>query len=249
MAQFEAWEHALSVQDYMRARLQPQREDNFYLALSDLRSAIEEVRTDEPIALLDYGCGSSPYRSLFPRADYRRADFLNIDQPEYHLESDSRVPEKDGLFDLVFSTQVLEHVPQPQIYLSECFRLLKPGGKVFLTTHGTFQDHGCPYDFQRWTADGLKLALEKAGFREIKVQKLTTGPRALAFLLGNHLWECTASRKSWFGLFLACYRRFFNRFRPWIHSLCDIHFAGCKKVPEPAPEHILYICLAVEGRR
>lgn len=249
MAQFEAVKRALAPKEYSHGRLRPQIGDALYLHLHDLLSAVEEVRTDEPLTLLDYGCGSSPYRSLFPRADYRRADFLDIDQPDYRLESNSRVPEKDGLFDLVLSTQVLEHVPEPQIYLSECFRLLKPGGKVFLTTHGVFKDHGCPYDFQRWTADGLKLALEKTGFREIKVQKLTTGARALVFLLGNHLWECTASRKSIFGLFLVCYRRFFNRFRPRIHSLCDVHFADCKKVAASAEAHPLYIALAAEARR
>ena len=45
------------------------------------------------------------------------------------------------------------------------FVLLKPGGFLVLTTHGLFGDHGCPYDFQRWTADGLRLLLERAGFQ------------------------------------------------------------------------------------
>jgi SAM-dependent methyltransferase len=249
MSTFEALECSLALTEYARARLQPQVQDIIYLHLHDLLLAVEEIKTDEPLTLLDYGCGSSPYRSLFPRADYRRADFLEMDRLDYRLGADSRVPEKDGVFDLVLSTQVLEHVPEPQIYLSECFRLLKPGGKIFLTTHGVYPDHGCPYDFQRWTGDGLKFALEQAGFREVKVQRLTTGLRALVFLLEHHLLYFTPPNTSWKGFSLACGRRFLNLFRAQIHRLCDFCFADCQKVAEPTPEHILYIALAIEARR
>jgi hypothetical protein len=31
--------------------------------------------------------------------------------------------------------------------------------EVVLTTHGLFEDDGCPCDFPRWTADGLRLEL------------------------------------------------------------------------------------------
>jgi hypothetical protein len=77
-------------------------------------------------------------------------------------------------------------------YVTECFRVLKPGGHLILTTHGLFEDHGCPYDFQRWTADGLRLLLEHADFRITGAKKLTCGPRALCFLINHGIRQLRA---------------------------------------------------------
>jgi len=186
---------------------------------------------------------------LFPQAEYRRADFLETGKLDYQLAGDARVPEKDAQFDLVLSTQVLEHVPEPQVYLSECFRLLKPGGSLFLTTHGVFEDHGCPYDFQRWTADGLDRDLLKAGFQNRRIRKLTTGPRAVLFLMGTSLDGFYGRRRTAASLLFTCYRRLFNRFRPRIHTLADAQFSHCGVVPATEPGHRLYIGLAAHAER
>jgi ubiquinone/menaquinone biosynthesis C-methylase UbiE len=44
-------------------------------------------------------------------------------------------PYKNGMFDFVFATSVFTHMPLDQIgqYLNEIKRVLKPGGKIFLT--------------------------------------------------------------------------------------------------------------------
>ena len=39
-----------------------------------------------------------------------------------------KMPFEDGSFDVVISTEVLEHVPDPAHYLAEVKRVLKPGG-------------------------------------------------------------------------------------------------------------------------
>ncbi len=46
------------------------------------------------------------------------------------------LPYASGRFDLVVSMDVIEHVPEPGLlpWLSEVFRVLKPGGLAFLTT-------------------------------------------------------------------------------------------------------------------
>ena len=66
----------MSSDEYLRERLHPEYGDLTYLHLADLRLALEAIRTDRVIHLLDYGCGGSPYRSLFPNAIYKRADYL-----------------------------------------------------------------------------------------------------------------------------------------------------------------------------
>jgi SAM-dependent methyltransferase len=240
----------LAATGYQRERLDPQPGDPLYLHLADLRRALETVRTDAPVRVLDYGCGSSPYRSLFPGADYRRADFLDTGDLDYRLDEDSRVPEIDASFDLILSTQVLEHVAQPAAYLRECLRLLKPGGRLVLTTHGLFEDHGCPYDFQRWTADGLRLALVQAGFKAVRLHKLTTGPRAVLMLMDQSAGSFH-SPTAGFGLrvLLAIYRRGLIRFRAALHRAWDRAFAACPMVPADEPGHALYIGLLVEAVR
>lgn len=39
-----------------------------------------------------------------------------------------------GSFDLVVSFEVFEHLEQPELYLSECRRVLRPGGRLMLST-------------------------------------------------------------------------------------------------------------------
>ena len=51
-----------------------------------------------------------------------------------NIEKD-RFPHKDGFFDFVIFTEVLEHIPQsPLLALKEMARVTKPGGHLILTT-------------------------------------------------------------------------------------------------------------------
>lgn len=235
--------------DYLRERLMPSPGEDTYLHLSDLRLALEKIKTDEAITILDYGCGGSPYRTLFPKAVYKRADFLSAesDPLDYVLKEDSLIEEKDGVFDLIISTQVLEHVSSPQRYLAECYRLLKPGGRLYLTTHGSYPEHACPYDFWRWTADGLVKAVSAVGFTRVEAEKLTTGARALFQEFEMEFTSLRAPKKTCFGFLLAIGCKLYTRFRPWIHRMCDRHFSGNRVAREHLGGHRTYIvvgCLA-----
>jgi len=174
-----------------------------YLHLSDLFLALKATLSGCEGKLLDFGCGGSPYRSLFPGSIYHRADIgSDLENIDFVIESDGSVGAPSGLYDIVLSTQVLEHVPDANLYLKEAFRVLKPGGRILLSTHGAFFDHGCPYDFHRWTVDGLALELQKAGFKIEKMQKLTLGPRAVFFSGGESVWKPLgiAGYPSWLGI-------------------------------------------------
>jgi SAM-dependent methyltransferase len=45
-----------------------------------------------------------------------------------------RVPLPDAAYDMVFFTEVIEHITFPQIMISEFARILKPGGRLVITT-------------------------------------------------------------------------------------------------------------------
>ena len=55
-----------------------------------------------------------------------------------HIEPDAELPLPDASFDLVLCVDTLEHVRDVQLLLSEARRVLRPGGRLALTTpaHG-----------------------------------------------------------------------------------------------------------------
>lgn len=115
--------------------------------------------------ILDYGSAESPYRSYFPAdADFVAADLPGNPDAALELTEEGAVPSEDDSFDVVLSTQVLEHVTDPRLHLSEAYRVLRPGGRLLLSTHGTFVWHPDPADYWRWTGEGLRREVENAGF-------------------------------------------------------------------------------------
>jgi SAM-dependent methyltransferase len=234
----------LHEEDYVRRRLEPKKEDADYIHLSDMRVVLNQFETDDPIRLLDFGCGGSPYHSLFPNADYLRADFTGVDL-DYVIGEKSKIDEADEVFDLILSTQVAEHVEDPHSYFAESYRLLKKGGRFICTTHGTYPDHGCPYDFQRWTADGLKRDITAAGFSVVETYKLTTNARAIMYLLRRFTgWIDTASSGLWAFLFRV-FRSFIHRRSKFWHRLADGLFSKNRVVAASADGHEFYIGLTV----
>ena len=235
----------LQLNEYLRQRQQPKPGDMVYLHLADLRQALAEFETDAPIAILDYGCGGSPYRALFPNATYHRADHAYTANLDFTTDVDGLLPDvAPEAYDMVLSTQVLEHVSSPQVYLREAFRVLKPGGVLLLSTHGVYPDHGCPFDYWRWTADGLTLELERSGFVVRKIYRLTSGPRAVLFWLGQ--LACTVNLPSgrFQRLSVRIIRKLYALNRARIDRFIDRNFNGYAVMSRPAEDAInLYVGL------
>jgi SAM-dependent methyltransferase len=152
-----------------------------------LRATIAELGAFDQLPpgsrVLDYGCASGPYRDLLPSTlEYVGADIVGNPDADVVLNADGTVPLPDASFDLVLSSQVLEHVGDPVLYLSECTRLLRPGGALVLTTHGLMYSHRDPEDFWRWTSDGLAKVVEEAGL-EVTEQRGLMGLASAAIQL------------------------------------------------------------------
>jgi SAM-dependent methyltransferase len=228
---------------YQAERSTPKPGDALYLPLADLSLAIHRFRSNERMMILDYGSGGSPYRSLFPNSEYRRADVIAAEGMNYRIAEDQTIPEASGTFDLVLSTQVLEHVPVPSLYLAECHRLLRSGGRLLLSTHGIFEEHGVPFDFHRWTVGGLRKELEGAGFEIRECYRLTTDARAAAFLLEQYGgWMLRRNRSLWeLALWYVC--SVITKRRVWFHQWCDATFAASRVVDASEPGHTLTIGL------
>jgi SAM-dependent methyltransferase len=128
-----------------------------------------DVRSDGRI--LDYGCADQPYRRFFPASvDYVGADLPGNPHASVEIAPDGTVPLEDESVDAVLSTQVLEHVADPAVYLAECFRVLRPGGRMLLSTHGMMIYHPDPVDYWRWTGEGLQRQVTGAGFEVVRFE-------------------------------------------------------------------------------
>lgn len=251
MTSFPQAPDIISESDYLRQRRSPRPGDPLYIHLSDLVTAITPCLPASGARILDYGSGGSPYQSLFDApACYHRADFPGVPDLDFTFNADSRIGAPDASYDYILSTQVLEHVADPSTYLNECHRLLRPGAQLLLTTHGLFPDHACPFDYRRWTAEGLKRELEQANFETTKVEKLSTGPRALVFLNQTNSYSIFAPFFSRAGLSLRLAKCLYSFDRgARLHRLCDSIYRQYRVVPMVEPNHNLYIAVLALARR
>jgi SAM-dependent methyltransferase len=233
----------------LKSRLQPSPGERFYLHLSDLRKMMGDLTTYVSGRVLDYGCGGSPYRSLFKYDAYVRADVGGMTDLDHIIVPGLPLGAPDASFDGILSTQVLEHVADPQQYLADCYRMLQSNGTLLLSTHGTFPDHSVPWDFQRWTTNGLRRDIEAAGFKVDKIWKLTTGPRAVLQLLELNIDRIPGGGLP-FGLVFRVLRGLWRKMTPAFHRWADLRTGSFRLVEDSDHQHHrLYLGIMVHARK
>lgn len=134
--------------------------------------------------LLDFGCGRKPYENIFDVEEYTGLDIQESGHDHTNEQIDvyydgETIPFDDNTFDSIFSSEVLEHVFNPEQILSEIFRVLKPGGHILLTVPFVWAEHEAPYDFARYSSYGIRHLLEKSSFEVVKVEKSTNYMEAI----------------------------------------------------------------------
>lgn len=131
--------------------------------------SIEEASRYVKGKLLDVGCGDKPYYSILaPKV----IEYLGLDLDKGDIiGSATKIPFKTETFDTVLSTQVIEHLEQPELMISEVYRVLKKNGHFILTAPLLWCLHEEPNDFFRFTKYSLKKILEKKGFKIIYIKE------------------------------------------------------------------------------
>lgn len=125
--------------------------------------------------LLDFGCGSKPYKDLFSVDEYIGIDFVNEGHPHDNEQIDvyydgKTIPFPENSFDSILCSEVFEHVFNLPEILAELNRVLKPGGKILITCPFVWKEHELPHDYARYTLFALKDLLQKNGF-EVKTSE------------------------------------------------------------------------------
>jgi len=148
-----------------------------YIIRGQLYSAIKRnvhyIKGD----VLDFGCGSKPYKSLFNVNSYTGLDYeTEVSSRNEDLSADvfydgKTIPFGDDHFDGAFSSEVLEHVFNPDEILPEIHRVLKPGAHLMLSCPFFWPEHEQPYDYARYSSFGLKHLMEKNGFEVVHYEK------------------------------------------------------------------------------
>jgi SAM-dependent methyltransferase len=156
-----------------KRRLHPWRQDylvyrylwpNIVRAVGSARDRLGET----PI-VLDLGCGNRPYADLFEGCRVFGADHTAEDSQPDVITDGSRLALASEAFDLVFCTQVIEHVPDPPALVRESFRVLRPGGFLVLTGPFWWPMHEEPHDYHRFTRHGFANLLARAGFEDVSI--------------------------------------------------------------------------------
>jgi SAM-dependent methyltransferase len=146
-------------------------------------------------SLLDFGCGSKPYRSLFSKATrYVGVDLAvtghNHNDSQIDVFYDGRVlPFPDEDFDAVLSFEVFEHVFNLPEVLNELRRVTRESGYLLISIPFAWGEHEEPYDFCRYTRFGISDVLERAGYEVLEVKRSTTFFLAICQLFINYLTQ------------------------------------------------------------
>jgi 2-polyprenyl-6-hydroxyphenyl methylase/3-demethylubiquinone-9 3-methyltransferase len=147
-------------------------------------------KTETASAILDAGCGSGEFLKFFVSQGFRtvgldislsaleRARRRTPESPVAMASLDEALCFKSSSFDLVWFTEVLEHLMDTSQALTEIHRILKPEGLLVLTTpyHGfiknlaiTIVDFDKHFDvagphIRFFTKKSLSASLKRAGF-------------------------------------------------------------------------------------
>jgi len=118
---------------------------------------------------LDLGAGDQFLRLALDEA---ATNYLPLDISDVDFNVDP-LPLNDASVDILFSLAVIEHISNINHFLSECFRVLKPGGIIYLCTpnfkycYRSFYDD--PTHVRPFTDVSLEKTVEYYGFENIEV--------------------------------------------------------------------------------
>lgn len=136
---------------------------------SDKRWVLSKISANSGLAL-DLGGGSGELCSPLRELDY---EYINVDlEPGgggLKVEGDAELlPFTSDTFDLIISSDTLEHFSQPAVVLAEVNRVLKDEGRLVVWVPFLHPFHGT--DYFRYTPLGLRMLMERAELRIVSLE-------------------------------------------------------------------------------
>ena len=142
---------------------------------------IERLAIKEPKTIVDFGAGtgfySIPFAKQFPQSKIYAFDISNI-MINWMKENitnkyknispivvdSTLIPLENEFADIVFMINLHHEIDDPRVTLKECYRILKPKGKIAISDwKKKHTNYGPPFEI-RYQAEKVKEQLLEAGF-------------------------------------------------------------------------------------
>jgi SAM-dependent methyltransferase len=206
--------------------------DQRKLSRNDLRSFGRKFATTEK-ALIVYI--EFPYKDLLPNANH--LPHLENDCERYYAILDEI---KSESYSTLVATGLLEHLKDPERFLKECHRILKPGGKAYISASSVFSIHRGPDDYFHVTPFGMQEWLRSQPWSEVDIRG-SCGPfKTIGILLQRILLQCeTRAFIRPFVKMLAFQIPKLDRFV--LNQYCDRSFSVDSKIDSMMPSNIQLI--------
>lgn len=123
--------------------------------------------------VLDFGCGNMIYKPFFTEKWVK--DYVGIDigdSPEFNenyiVYTGGKTPLNDNEFDVIISTEVFEHVDNPEFYWKELERITKKWGYIFIAIAHLWEYHPYPKHYYNVFFDAIPLIFRESEIIQVK---------------------------------------------------------------------------------
>lgn len=114
-----------------------------------------------------------------------RHDLQHIDN---EVDLSKKLPFKESSVDTILLPDVLEHLSNPQLLLSESQRILRTNGHILIFVPFLYRLHEQPRDYFRYTEHALTNLIESAGLVSVEIHPYGGGSDVLIYL-GNQIFR------------------------------------------------------------
>ena len=164
----------------LRTPLHPQ----WLLGPRRLPAGLEQVSG----VVLDIGAADRWIERRLPAAvTYIALDYPPTGKDVYQAKPDvfadgACLPFADASVDGVVCLEVIEHVRDAPALLAEIARVLRSGGRAWLSMPFMYPVHDSPHDYRRYTCFGLRQGLENAGLKVVSMRQCGHAVRTAGLL-------------------------------------------------------------------
>lgn len=143
--------------------------------------------------LLDLGCGKVPLYAAYKEfiTDNICVDWSNTFHKneflDYELDLTKKLPFNDNEFDTIILSDVLEHIPVPELLWGEMTRILTMNGKIIMNVPFYYWLHEQPHDYYRYTEFALRRFVENCGLKLIQLNPIGGAPEIMTDIFAKNI--------------------------------------------------------------